>query len=503
LPSQPNLEKLLQYHAYIRAKLAARSFERYASQTCGFDLHHWQKILCRELQRLNHESGVRLLVHGPPQYGKSILVSKRFPAWWLGHNPRGRVVLAAYNQTHALNLAEAAKSSMSSEFHKHAFDGQTFSRWNQTQGGWTAERADLFDGQPSLNAVGMLSGLTGTGFDLLVVDDPYSSPEKARSSRTNAKIWRWWTELVKVRMNPKSNVVVMFHRYHEDDFAGRLLKEGGWKLLRFPAIADENLDGSDITGRKPGELLSPIRTREMLEQIKDKDPFTFASQFQGVPIPESGGFIRDSDLKVEIKPPRLQLWVRYFDLAVSSSQSGDYTAGVLLGQGLDASLHLVDVLRFKLEWPDAKSLIIETLLADYERSQAEGFEYWFGMDARLTQQALYHDLIRDPRVTAIPEIAKLILPDKSPGDKKERAAPWVTRARAGQFYVYPQGWNLDALIQEARAFTGDGKDTHDDQIDAISGAFSLIYNQPGGIHSAPPPWRSAFALRNPATNKHR
>ena len=106
----------------------------------------------------------------------------------------------------------------------------------------------------------------------LLVDDPYKAAEEAASLTINEKVWRWWSQTASVRIDPDANVIVMFHRYHNDDFAGRLLEERlpngkHWEYLRFPAIADENLDGSDPTGRKEGELLSPMRPRKTEEPL--------------------------------------------------------------------------------------------------------------------------------------------------------------------------------------------------------------------------------------------
>ncbi|MBV6552721.1 terminase family protein, partial [Acinetobacter soli] len=51
------------------------------------------------------------------------------------------------------------------------------------------------------------------------------------------------------------SVIVIMTRWHEDDLAGRLLKEMKlpWIEIKIPAIAEEN----DLLGRKPGQALAP------------------------------------------------------------------------------------------------------------------------------------------------------------------------------------------------------------------------------------------------------
>jgi predicted AlkP superfamily pyrophosphatase or phosphodiesterase len=42
-----------------------------------------------------------------------------------------------------------------------------------------------------------------------------------------------------------------------------------------------------------------------------------------------------------------------------------------------------------------------------------------------------------------------------------------------QFYIGP-GWDKQSFFSECVAFTGSGKDLHDDQIDAVSGCSWLL-----------------------------
>src|SRR5688500_15320203 len=95
LPSQAEIEREIQRRE-VRASLA-----RYVELTMaeGFRLEHWQHRICERLQRLPFETGQRLLIHGPPQFGKSLLISQRLPAWMLGMRPDARIRLACYNQS--------------------------------------------------------------------------------------------------------------------------------------------------------------------------------------------------------------------------------------------------------------------------------------------------------------------------------------------------------------------------------------------------------------------
>lgn len=317
----------------------------FIARTVAFDLHEWQRAhLCPTLDRLRHERGVRILLHGPPQYGKSIIVSQRLPAYLIGHDPLHRVGLAAYNETHASNFGAVIRDICASPEYAAMFPASIVPESAAMGEFSTAPRLALRDAQPSFKALGLLSGFVGRGVDTLIVDDPYKSAADAFSEAINGAVWRWWTQTAKPRVKPETNVVVMFHRYHLDDLAGRLLAEGGWEYVRFPALADANEDESDPTGRAPGEPLSPMRTAAELETLRIADMSTFEGQFQGRPVPSSGGTFKTGQIKSEAaRPLNLVRLVRAWDIAATSGR-GDYTAGVLMGVDEAGRYWILDVI---------------------------------------------------------------------------------------------------------------------------------------------------------------
>src|SRR5215469_1626206 len=110
-PSPPS--SMAPAFAKVSSILRTPTFFEFVKRTTAFELHPWQRdYLVPILEGLAREKGQRILIHAPPQYGKSILVSKRFPAWALGINPKLRIVLAGYNQTHAADFCEVVRDIM-------------------------------------------------------------------------------------------------------------------------------------------------------------------------------------------------------------------------------------------------------------------------------------------------------------------------------------------------------------------------------------------------------
>lgn len=425
----------------------------YVESTVNWQLHPWQIGLCKILERCEHERSLRILIHAPPQFGKSCIVSQRFPAWLLQRQPTKRIALACYNAEHATRFGEVVRSLLAERgLVKADAPAGHFS---------TVQRSRLRDAQASFSALGLQTGFTGKGVDELLVDDPYASAEDAKSETINEKAWRWWSETAKPRLNDYTNVIFMYHRYHDDDIAARLAAGGGWENYRFPAISDDG--PNDPTNRSKGELLSPMRSREWLEAFEAEDPQTFYSQFQGVPrAAGSELFTRDS-LKVVSFIPDIRQWVRYWDFATSEKDAADYTAGALVGLGQNGEIYIRDVVRWRAEWPESRRRILEVAAMDKEiPGTVTAFEK-AGM-----QLALIQDVF--------PQVPTSVTFTEPKGDKKQRASVWASRGPLGKLALCPGLWHND-FISECLSFPL-GK--HDDQVDAVSGAVNVIYRSLGG-----------------------
>jgi predicted phage terminase large subunit-like protein len=116
--------------------------------------------------------------------------------------------------------------------------------------------------------------------------------------------------------------------------------------------------------------------------------------------------------------------------------------------------------------------VTESDMKEYEK-------YEVGVDARLSQQGFYQELLRQAVFTVNDKKRAIRLwADKSSRDKKERASGWAARARVGKVRLTrnPQ-WN-EPYMKEVLSFTGDNLG-HDDQVDATSGAYEMLWDRPG------------------------
>ena len=85
--------------------------------------------------------------------------------------------------------------------------------------------------------------------DLALIDDPIASFEQAASAGQRELLWNWFRSNWWTRLKPGGRIALVMTRWHTDDLAGRLIEQGGWRVLRLPALAE----GRDALGRAEGE----------------------------------------------------------------------------------------------------------------------------------------------------------------------------------------------------------------------------------------------------------
>jgi predicted phage terminase large subunit-like protein len=441
----------------------------YTEKTTGFQLEDWQHIVCNRLQKLtgkDRQTGQRILMHGPPQYGKSIIVSQRFPSYGLGCDPESRFRVACYNVTHAVRFSKVNLALMQSPEFAEMFPNPECRVPDRTAADeWSTEaRARKLDGNASFKALGLGTGFTGLGVDNLVIDDPYKNAQSARSAAINMFLWDWYTDVVKPRLNPLTNVIVMFHRWWEGDFAGRLMEEGGWELLRFPAVADN--EGNDPTGRAPGALLSNRYPRSYLENIEERNPYSYFSLYQGLPKAYEGNFFHLSWFPIVPLLPYGCSLVRYWDLASSDSLAADATCGVLMARDTQGYYYVVDVVHGRWTAHERASIIKQTAALDRVRAVTE----WL-----VPEPSIYIEqapgLAQEPTHDLVRQLAGYVVyADRVTKDKQSRATPFQAQAQAGNVKLIAGAWNKSYLDELTSFPTG----KHDDRVDATSGAFNKL-----------------------------
>lgn len=452
-------------------------FAEFAQATLSFPLHVWQRDkLSPILDRMRTEKGLRILLHKPPQMGGSILVSQRLPAYLIGSDPATRVGLACYNQTHSEGFGSVVKSIINHPEFPAMFPGVTVKPDAPNGRFSTEQRKSVADGQPSFLALGLNSGFVGRGVDHLIIDDPYKSADEAASPVINEKVWRFWSATAEPRISQDTNVLVMFHRYHDTDIAGRLMATGKWEYYRFPMEADG--EEGDASGLPIGELLSPLRTREWAEKIKADDADRWRGQFQGRPYEEDGTLIRPGKFNVirESELPEILSWFRGYDFCLEPGKKNDQFASALLGVGRNGDIYLRDVEWEHMDITQGRDKVLANSKTDPPGTVV-------CLPKSTADLTVFKDLSRHPEMRGVP-----IWPVALKGRNKwQMSAGWVSRGHNGHLFVVQGSWwpGFKEVCTKFKNLPAN----FDDPIDAVSAAFDGAYPLVDGLKDAsePPP----------------
>lgn len=318
------------------------------------------RLLCQIMEKVERGELKRVAVSIGPQLGKSQILSRAAPAWFVGRDPYRNLILGTYNQTFAEEFGGEVRDMIESPLHQsvfpnHRLDKGALELLKTSVGGKTA-------------FVGVGGSGTGKPADFFVVDDPIRSDEDAQSQVYRDKIWKWFNSVVFTRCHSKSGIVVVHTRWHSDDLIGRLCdpehpernKEyagiaDDWLYINIPAVVEDPKLAAELGltlevptdprvvaqfGAKPMSALWPERKGlDFLAEAKRMDQRTFNALYMGRPTADDGQYFK-ADWIVEYGPedlPDLADMKIYgaSDHAVSTKQDRDYT--VLGCVGVDSN----------------------------------------------------------------------------------------------------------------------------------------------------------------------
>ncbi|MGE4497090.1 MAG: phage terminase large subunit [Deferribacterales bacterium] len=406
--------------------------------------HH--RLLAGELELLEKGETDRLMVMMPPRHGKSELASVRFPAWFMGRNPKLNVIACSYSAELAESFSRRVREQTASRLFTGVFGGRGLK-----QGARSAARWELAEGGRYL-AAGAGGSITGQGGHLIIIDDPVKNSEQASSAVYRDKLWDWYRSTLFTRLEQKGRIILVQTRWHEDDLAGRLLAEypDEWKIIRLPAVAAE-----DEPFRKSGEPLWPARygTEELARIKQSVGSRVWNALYMQEPAPDSGTVLKREWWRYyKVLPSEPDCWFQSWDMSFKGGEGSDYVVGqVWAVKG--SCRYLADMVRERMDF-SATLRAVRSLSALWPQAGAKYVE------DKANGSAVLSALRK--------EIQGMIAVEPK-GSKISRAYAVQPLLEAGNVYL-PEGKAFAAdLVEEAAAFPF-GR--HDDMVDALTQALS-------------------------------
>jgi predicted phage terminase large subunit-like protein len=354
-----------EYKTFLRQDLCGfiqRSFYELNPQTEY--LPNWHiEVIAAELEKCRRGETKRLIINVPPRSLKSHCASIAFPAFLLGHNPSAQIICASYGQQLAEKLAADCRSVMMSDWYRNLF---LRTRLASRRQGLT----DFATSQQGVRLSTSVGGsVTGRGADFIIIDDPLK-PDDALSETQRNAVNNWYDSTLVSRLNEQRTgcIILIMQRLHEDDLVGHVLAKGGWTVLKFPAIAEEDETnvvqtpyGTKTFSRHAGEALHPQReSSEVLATTrKNLGEYNFAGQYQQAPSPLGGGMVKIAWFKeytAADRPHTFETVFQSWDTANKATELNDYSVCTTWGLK-DKKLYLLNVLRRRMEFPELKRVI--------------------------------------------------------------------------------------------------------------------------------------------------
>lgn len=241
----------------------------------------------QSIKRVMAGESVRLLITMPPRHGKSDTTTQKFPSWILGKYPQLPIMVSSYSDELATDFGMLTRSIMGEANYQCMFatrlrtDAKAKGKWITQAGG-------------SYTAVGVGGALTGRGFKIGIIDDPFKNREEADSPVVRESRYNWYRSTFYTRQEGASLILMILTRWHEDDLAGRVLKDAedakkagepydDWEVIEFKALATEDDDY-----RKEGEALWPEKfdRQKLLTMKTTMGSYEFSALYQQTPIDE-------------------------------------------------------------------------------------------------------------------------------------------------------------------------------------------------------------------------
>ena len=338
-------------------ELAQESFMAYVQHVYeGFIVGRHHKIISEKLERIADGTLKRLIVNMPPRHSKSEFASYLMPSWFLGKNPKLKIIQATMNTELAVRFGRKVRDLIADPIYHDVFPNTDLKPDSQAAGRWeTSAGGEYF-------AAGVGAAMTGRGADLLIIDDPHSEQD-ALSSTAYDNTYEWYTSGPRQRLQPGGAIIIVQTRWSKKDLTGRLLAAQGkdmmsdqWEVVEFPAIMPS------------GEPLWPEfwNKDELLKVKAALSVSKWNAQWQQDPTSEETAVIKREWWQEwdEEDIPNLDYIIQSYDTAYSKKETADYSAITTWGvfqphNNGDEHLILLDAKRGRWNFPELKQIALE------------------------------------------------------------------------------------------------------------------------------------------------
>lgn len=402
-----------------------------------------------------------IMIHN---FGKSLIV-QYWITWCFARNKQCMFCYIAYADKLIKKLSKEARDIIGSEFWISVFgnelraDDKSKLNFSLNSGG---KRTGLTAGTMSGGILGLDAGNpSAVGFGgALIIDDPL--PTEAMSSeylREDAKDI-YHAKLETRRRTPTTPTVLLMQRLHKDDLIGHLkeTEPEDWEFIDVPAL---NPDGTSFY---PSRF--PVRE---LENIKARSPYKFYAMYQQDPINYGGTVFKQEWIQtVDVIPQKFKKVIITSDTAMKAGENNDYSVFQCWGLGEDNNAYLLDQIRGKWEAPE----LLKQAIMFFKKCKTRFPKlHRFYVEDKASGTGLIQTIKRQTLISICP------IKRGANKNKVERANDVTCHFECGRVFFYKFLGNMGELVSELLAFDAEMNHKHDDQVDCLTDALTILLNQ--------------------------
>jgi predicted phage terminase large subunit-like protein len=444
----------------LTRRQARDSFQRFIEYTYpNFICKPHHAAVINALERVLAGLCKRLMIWMPPRHGKSLIASRRFPAFFLAKNPDKQVMEISYQERLAKVFGRDVRNVISGIKYQNLFPDLRISPDARAAGQWNTNKDGGFLSAGIGGGGG--SGVTGFGADLLILDDLIKGRKDASSETVLTAVNNSLQADIMTRLHPGAAVVYIGTRWSWGDPAGFILEndnEHEWEIICLPALAVEN----DPLGRKVGDALWPERySKEYLLSLRNNPsklgPTQFEALYQQNPTVAEGAILHVEKFKRWTRadiPTEFDTELISMDTNVSVGENNDYTV-IQHWAKSGAYFYLLD--QVKGVWGMTQQLNAFRIFCDLRP--------WVA--TKLIEKKANGAAIIDMFSRWISGIIPVI-PTESKVQRALAIEPFIS---AGNIYIPAEADWVDDFILECRQFPM-GK--HDDAVDTMTQAVTHL-----------------------------
>ena len=467
---QLRLYQLLRAREKRLAKTDFASFLKYINPQYQMEWFH--RMIAEHCQMLMEGKIKNLMVFVPPQFGKSLIISRTFPAWAFGQNPDLKIAGCSYSADLAEQFSRSIQRTIDSKEYSELFP-DTYLNGSDAHSDVRGYRRNVnifefVNHRGYYKAVGVGGSLTGTAVDIAIIDDPVKDAVEAFSPTYRARVWDWYNSVLTTRLHNNSKQLFIMTRWHEDDLAGRILKTESkeWTVLKIPAICEEDGDGDLHSPRHVGESLwEEKHSIAKLEKYRERAPREFNALYQQRPTIEGGNIVKRDwfqtiplqDFKARHNPKQpinFYLDTAYDKQSTKRGVDND-PSGIIAATKIERDIYIVHGVKMYKEMPDLLHFL-PAYMAEWGNSQSK-----LCIEPKASGKSVAQMLKNDTDLN--------VKFTETPTDSKEvRFRAVSPKIECGRVYLVEGAWNED-FLDEVCGFPAA---PHDEYVDILGYAIN-------------------------------